>query len=315
MRRIVSLLLCLGAISCGGIAEDTRGGGDRDDSQDPSEDEDDPPPDCSGTFGEAELFFEDPGWLSQALTPSADGLEFYYARLALDPDLDDSGTRLPTVRRRASADAEFGEPVLLSALATTCEAVRPGTEFAAFDLSVDGKRLYMGCSDYGRVAGSSGPLLLFERTATDESFVTPPLVIGEVGISVGLTRDELTAFAMSLDPNVNAVVRYDRSSVAAPFGEGKVVSGTRGLANPEPAPDGSSLWGVSAVPGGARLQIVVFEWDASTESYQATGAPLGAPPEGTSDVSPALSRDCRAVYFSRITHGPFPRSQVMVARR
>jgi hypothetical protein len=271
-------------------------------------------PDCSGDFGDWAVLFEDPGWSAQALAPSSDGLEFFYARLAWDPTLDDSGTRLPVVRTRTSLRSNFGEPTTLWDLATACEGVRAGTSLAGLDLSVDGKRLYLVCSAFAFEPGASGPLLMFERTGPFASFDQPPAVVGEAGISLGLTRDELQAFGTSLDPSLGTVLTYRRGSLAEPFGAAEMAPGAVALSNPEPAPDNLALLGV--VPGldglGSRLGVARYNIEAGAyESPVYAGTP---PPEGTSDVSPALSGDCREIYMARQVNAE-KSTQVVVARR
>ncbi len=49
--------------------------------------------DCSGTFSKPELLFDEGDHYPQALAPSADGLELFYVRLALDENLDPVGPR------------------------------------------------------------------------------------------------------------------------------------------------------------------------------------------------------------------------------
>lgn len=274
-----------------------------------------PPVDCSGSFAEPVVLFEDSGWISQALTPSANGLEFFYARLAMDSTLSSSGTREPTLRTRPSLDSDFGEPVTLVELITACESVRPGTELAGLDLSNDRLRLYIACSTFLPDPGSTGPLLMVERETDWGPFSLPPKVVGEVGISLGLTRDELTAFGTSLDPAIGAVLWYKRSSVSEFFGPGEVIPGAISLYNPEPSPDLLELWGAVDVPGTVQSQIAVSQFNEDTQSF-APPQPFGAPPPvGATDFSPALSRDCRTLYFSRYTNSPSPLSQVMVAGR
>src|SRR5690606_25285737 len=130
-----------------------------------------------------------------------------------------------SLRTRPALDADFGEPVILSELALACESVRSGTELAALDLSYDGLRLYIGCSAFVHEVGASGPLLMVERAHLGASFNLPTWTIGEVGISLGISRDELTAYGTSLDPSVNGVVWYKRSAVYDSFGSGEVVPG------------------------------------------------------------------------------------------
>src|SRR5690606_23384928 len=218
----------------------------------PGEPSPEPIPDCSGDFTETEVMFEDVGWISQALAPSADGLEFYYARQAVDRSLDDSGMRLPTLRTRPTKESDFGEPVILWELTTACDIARPGTSLAALDISRDGLRLYMGCSAFIYEEGASGPLLVMERRDRRDSFTLPARTIGEVGISLGLSRDELTAYGPTLDPSVPGIVEYNRSSIQESFGTAEITPGEIPMINPEPTPDGLELWGAMSISGSTK---------------------------------------------------------------
>lgn len=331
LKSPVAVACCFCLAACGGIAErslDDANGWNVDEGPSGGEGPDPagpfappphdaslgPEPDCSGDFGEPEVLFEDPGWMSQALAPSANGLEFYYARLAVDRSLDDSGTRLPTLRTRSSIDSDFGEPSILSHLATACEEAKPGAGLATLDLSYDGKRLYLGCSTYDFGPNENGPLLLFERAETGKDFNLAPTNVGQVGISLGLTRDELTAFGTSLDPSIEEVVLYQRSSIYSPFGRAEIAPGSIELENPEPSATGRELWGTMVVAGTTARQIAVTAWNAETREYEPPTSAGFVPPGDATDASPALSGDCRSLYFARFSKGS-ALSQVVVARR
>jgi hypothetical protein len=274
-----------------------------------------PLPDCSGSFADPQVMFEDPGWISQALAPSANGLEFFYARLAVDRALDDSGTRLPTLRTRATIDSNFSEPVILWELTTACESARSGTTLAALDISRDGLRLYIGCSTFAHTAGSTGPLLVLERPDLGASFELPAQVIGEMGISLGLTRDELTAYGTTLDPSIKEVLWYKRDSIGDTFGPAEIAAGAVSMSNPEPSPDGDELWGVVNITGTTRKQVARSLWNEPSQGYESPTTIELSPPEDSSDVSPALTGDCRSLYFSRYTVSSNVISRVMIARR
>jgi hypothetical protein len=156
---------------------------------------------------------------------------------------------------------------------------------------------------------------MFERPGPGAAFELPPEVVGEVGLSIGLTRDELTAYGTSLDPAIGAVVWHHRSSLSETFGPAKVAPGAISLSNPEPSPDGLALWGVVNVPNATRKQLAVSRWNEETQSYETPTRVGAAPAEGSSDASPALSSDCRSVYFTRYSGAPSALSQILIARR
>src|SRR5690606_30299840 len=99
-RFIFITALVLGAEACGGIvvypddeannpmttadsgsSDGTSSETDDDGPEQPDDDEDDDEGvDCGGVFGPPEVLFGDVGWVPQALSPTRDALEFYYAR-------------------------------------------------------------------------------------------------------------------------------------------------------------------------------------------------------------------------------------------
>lgn len=277
--------------------------------EDPSAD----PVDCTGNFGESELLFKDEGWIPQALSPTRDGLEFFYAREALDTSLDNSGQRRFAMRARASRDDPYSDPIPLTYLDDVCDAAEPGTEPSALDVSGDALRLYIGCNALGTGEPYFGPLLLATRPNRTSRFEVQAEPIGLAGISLGLTKDELEGFGSSLDPAVPQILHYTRSSMNEAFSGGVPVAGGIELLNPEPAPDGLFMLGVQ---NGSTRRIA---WSVRAgkgfpfSEPSTDGMPL--PGEGTQDYSPALTANCREIYFLRTVMGPVYDAMVMVARR
>lgn len=272
--------------------------------------------DCTGSFGEAELLFEDPGWVPQALSPTRDGLEIFYGRLAIDKSLDDSGKRRFAVRSRASVNEKFSDPVPLVDLDEACEKAESGTEPSALDVSGDALRLYIGCNAFSGAPYPLGPLLLATRLDRSSPFVVAAEPIGWAGISLGLTKDELEGFGSSLDPAVPEVLYYSRNSMDESFSPGVVAPGGVEMLNPEPAPDGLALLGVVSDDITLKARI------ASSVRTE-LGAPFsqptteGMPPPGVecNDYSPALTANCREIYFLRLYPLPNYHAEVMVSRR
>ncbi len=270
--------------------------------------------DCSGVFDEPRVAFVDPGWMPQALSPTPDGLEFFYLSLADDLSIDVSGKRRPFVRRRSSVEEPWSEPEELTELTDVCELWSPGTEPAALDVSLDSRRLYLGCNAMSDSDRPTGPLLVASRVDRQSPFVVQDQVFGEVGISLGITRDELSAYGTTITPDFSDVLLYQRSSLAEPFG----APATLGISmrNPEPSPDGLALYGVK-VPGSVLYSelVVATRTEVDAPWGEPLPAELPAPPSGYSDHSPALSGDCRSLYFMRRrSQGPFE-AQVLVMGR
>ncbi len=265
---------------------------------------------CEGEFGEPEVLFVDEGWLPQALAPTSDGLEFFYARRTNDVALDESGQRHVTVRRRASLDEPLGEPIQVAELMFACDALFPGTQLAGLDVSPDALRLYIACNAFRSGPDSDGQLIIATRPDRLSPFEVQSMPIGMVGTSIGLTRDELTAYATSLDPERDGIWRYQRADVNEAFGDGVLVEGLSEVMNPEPIPDGLGLLMVDK-SGSPRRMVASYRSTASDPLALPSSAGLPQPPAGSSDYSPALSADCATLYFTRVGGG----DRVMVARR
>lgn len=306
-----------GGRSTGGTAGETGGGGSTGGSIDPGSggELNAENVDCTGDFGESELLFRDEGWIPQALSPTRDGLEFFYARSALDASVDDSGQRRFAMRSRRSLDEPYSDPIPLTYLDDVCDAVEPGTEPSALDVSGDALRLYIGCNAFG---GDSyfGPLLLATRPDRGSVFEVQATPIGQAGISLGLTKDELEGFGSSLDPAVPQILHYTRDSMNEPFSEGVPVAGGIELLNPEPAPDGLFMLGVLSLsnPPVTRIAWSVRAWKGQPFSTPSTEG-MPEPGERTYDYSPALTANCREIYFLRTITSPVYDAMVMVARR
>lgn len=288
-----------------GSSERTSSETDDDGPEQPDDDEDDDEGvDCGGAFGQPELLFEDVGWMPQALSPTKDALEFYYARGPLG-----GGARDIVVRRRSSLGGAWSEPESLPEIEGLCETVAPEFQVAALDVSGDGLRLYVGCNSFAPGVYPNGPLFVAVRADRSSPFVVIPEPVGFIGISIGISRDELTAFGTSRDPAIGHVLMYKRSSIFEAFGEATVVPGAPELTNPEPAPGDLLLMGVES------NHLVVVERPALDQPFGVmnnVGLPM---PSGTDrDVSPALGADCRTLYFTRRSVSP-AKARVMVAYR
>jgi hypothetical protein len=272
--------------------------------------------DCTGDFGEPEVLFEDVGWIPQALSTTRDGLEFFYARLALDDSIDDSGQRRFAVRMRESQENEFSDPIPLVELDDACALAEPGTQPSALDVSGDALRLYIGCNSLAGPPYEQGPLLLATRADKHSPFVVQEEPIGVAGISLGLTKDELEGFGSSLDPAVPEIIHYTRPSIDVPFDSGVSILGGVEMLNPEPAPDGLYLLGVvgDVTPGVNQIGFSMRRQNGAAFSAPSTE---GMPPPGvnTDDYSPALTSNCREIYFLRTHSPPDFHGEVMVSRR
>lgn len=270
--------------------------------------------DCSGAFGAPSLAFEDEGWSPQALSPTRDTLEFFYARRAISKTTDPSGERKITVRRRSSVEDAFSEPEPVVELDGVCVKVRPGTEIAGLDVSGDALRLYIACNWFKDPQFGAGPLVVAQRKDRSSPFVIQEATIGDVQFSIGVSRDELTLFATSRDPSVDYLLTQRRSSVDAAFGEMTPVPGLPTIRNPEPIPGGLGLLGVDGSVNVSSHLVMVQRPDERAAFGAPTSDGLPVPPSGAGDYSPALSGDCRTLYFMRY-HFSLQSAQVLEVGR
>jgi len=289
-----------------GDTEAVEPGADDDQPLEPDEDgrptdeqQDEAQLDCSGSFDDPSLLFEDVGWSPQALSPTRDGLEFFYARLALSLAVDASGERKITVRRRAHVDDVFLDPEPVVELDGVCAQVQPGTEIAGLDVSRDALRLYIACNTFAKGDYGLSSLVVARRADRQSPFAVDPRPIGQVGYSIAITRDELTLFATSSDIAVDYVLMHTRSSVDEPFGELRPVPGWPTIRNPEPVPGGLRLLGVDSSTG-TRSHLVSVQRNSEDGDFSAPSTEgLPTPPEYMGDYSPALAGDCKSLYFTR----------------
>lgn len=278
--------------------------------------------DCTGTFGTPELLFSaPPGETPQSLSITGDDLELYY-----EVESESAGPRLEVRKRSRRTDA-FGPPTVLPAeLMELCT----GPTGPSLDVSDDGLRLYLTCVDTTGEVIVPGPLRLAERASRSAGFaLLRPTAIGQGGVSISVSADELTAFWSDYaDRSAPKPVTATRGSLDAAFGS---PSGPAGAANdtlrhPEISSDLRNLFGaLDAGTGFSRL--VMYVRPSPSVAFGAPGTQgLPTPPaitddpgtpevEGVEDLSPTLSADCRSLYFLRYTHGPTRTFDVYAARR
>jgi len=255
---------------------------------------------CSGDFAEPVVRFEDVGWSPQALSPTRDGLEFFYARLALNSTVDSSGERKITVRRRAHLQEPWRAPESVVELDGVCAQVEAGTEIAGLDVSKDALRLYIACNTFAPGDYGLGKLVVAHRVDRESPFVVDPRPIGEVGYSIAVSRDELTLYATSNDASVDYVLMHTRSSVDEAFGPMVPVPGLPTIRNPEPVPGSLMLLGADRSATSKRSHLVsVVRPDAESSFGVPDTLGLPVPPDNMGDYSPALAGDCRTLYFTR----------------
>jgi hypothetical protein len=168
------------------------------------------------------------------------------------------------------------------------------------DVTLDGLRLYIACSD--DQAGSVGPLRLATRASRQAAFVLAPEPLGTVGNSISISEDELELFAVTSPGRGGYTMVYQRESLDDPFGPGELVQGLGGpFSFPELSPDGLSLFGI-AEDGGDRL-VVASRAAPSGPFSSPTSVGLPAPEATHLQFAPTVSQTCRLYYLSFAANG------------
>jgi hypothetical protein len=242
--------------------------------------------DCSGAFGTPRTVLEIFDMSLSALTLGPDELELIYNGVALgfnDPVLYSA--------RRASKTEMFSNPVGLPELDAACTSP---TQTRSGDLSFDGLTFYFAC--YLASQLQPMPLRVARRTSLDAPFVLDPEPIGELIAGPSVSRDELELFSGLAEVPTMRLVRDD---ISEPFGPAEPVAGFEmlALATPEIAANGRDIFVSQTTTGGSSYGI-------ATATRSGPGAAFGPLqwvllPEDPNEVfrSPAISNDCRSLYY------------------
>jgi hypothetical protein len=258
--------------------------------------------DCSGTFATPALGLTEDAkakLASPALSP--DALTLFYTR-TLD---DQIGFRTST---RASLTAVFPAGAAVPELDAACQAA----EGRSVDLSADGLRAYVAC--YSATAEPVGTATL--SVAVRASLGAPFALSGakvQVGAGAAISKDELTLFTSSdINPGFKPPLLFQRASLADAFGAGAAIPGLEevNLTAPDPAPDGTTLY-------GGLMGNVVVTTRASADAPFAAPSVLFAPADATQQLgAPEVSQDCRRLFFVRQTSANgLTTSELMEAHR
>jgi hypothetical protein len=250
--------------------------------------------DCSGAFGTPRTVLEIFDMQVSALTLSPDELELIY-------NADTLGATGPGLysARRASKTEMFSNPVGLPELDAACTSplhTRSG------DLSFDGLTFYFAC--YLSTQRQPMPLRVARRTSLDAPFVLDPEPLGELIAGPSVSRDELELFSALDDV---PVMRLGRDDISEPFGPAEPVAGFEmlALATPEIAANGRDIFVSQTTTGGSSYGIA----KATRSGPSAAFGPLEwVLPENPEEVfrSPAISNDCRSLYY--VNERPNPRA-------
>jgi hypothetical protein len=212
-------------------------------------------------------------------TITGDELELFYV---VGPGDDEH----PYVARRQSTQDTF-EPGSLVVELDVC------TNSVNLDVSQDGLRMYLACTDD---LSADGDLLLFERSTRSDAFALSG-AIGRAGLSVSLSDDELTLFYA---PRVvGGMRRATRASRADDFSAPAPVSEFSSLAfyAPDLASDDLSLYGAT------EDEIAVSTLSASSGQFS---APIVIVDDSETSGAPAITQDCRKMYYIGISTSTVP---------
>lgn len=248
-------------------------------------------PDCSGSFGEPELAFEDGELFANSLSPTGDELELFY--FTYDPN---SASRQLARRARDTRAAAFGPRLDIPELANLCGS----QDISSLEISDDGLRLYVSCAEEAAAMAVSSTLYVAQRASRSAAFVPGEQTLGTVNLSIGIARDELTLYSVTDAPQLTV---QERSSITEAFGSPTSVAGADvEFRTPEPSPDGLSLFGVvSDAASGGRISVMTrASQTAPFASPTTEGMPTAPAGQGAGDGSPAISADCRTLYFVRL---------------
>lgn len=258
---------------------------------------------CTGAFGAPRTLWIETQSAASSLSVTDDELEIYY--IIRDVILDAGATLgeyVVKMRTRQTKSALFSDPVTLTQLSDVCAAeVGAGTfNLGGVDVSGDGLRLYFSCYDELADVGS---VHLAERSDRNSAFTLNAGTFGSVSSSLDVTRGELTLLAVAGYANGGTpeTVMHTRASTAEPFGTAIPVPGVPSeFHQPDLARDGLHLYGSMRDPVTAVNQLAVA---VRTDPGAAFGPPAidGLPfTTGSEDYTPAISADCRTLYFERL---------------
>lgn len=246
--------------------------------------------DCSGAFGTPRTVLEIFDMQLSALTLSPDELELIY-----HADTLGRGNSALYSARRASKTDMFSNPIGLPELDAACTNplhTRSG------DLSFDGLTFYFACY----LSTERQPLRVARRTSLDAPFVLDLEPIGELIAGPSVSRDELELFSALADV---PAMRLGRDDISEPFGPAEPVAGFEmlALATPEIAANGRDIFVSQTTTGGPSYGIARATRSGPGAAFGPLEWVLPETP-GESLRSPAISNDCRSLYYVNDTANP-----------
>jgi hypothetical protein len=193
--------------------------------------------------------------------------------------------------RRGSTNVLFPDATPVAELSGVCGALIIG----GMDVTLDGLRLYIACSD--DAGGYVGPLRLATRPDRQSPFELSAEPLGTVGNSISISEDELTLYAVTAPGAMGYALVYERASLDAPFGPAELVMGLGGsFRYPEISADGLNLFGVADLDS-ERL-VVASRATPSGPFSAPTSTGLPAPVGAARQFGPSVAQGCHLWYLN-----------------
>lgn len=246
---------------------------------------------CSGAFGSPGIMAADPNDHPNSLSPTGDELELFY----IQGETTSNPTRRIVKRSRNNTNDIFGPVTPVTELASAC-----GTDIqGSIDVTDNGLRMYIDCEPQDTTQPTS--VRIAQRTNRTSPFTMLNGTFGSVGYSISVSTDELTLYATPPPVSNGVPAQYTRPTPDAPFTGPTSIGISTNVFNPEPSYTGLELYGSDST------QLLVAQRNSPTATF-GTPTPVAGitPPTGMRDVTPAITPDCRAIYFVRIQTATTP---------
>ena len=264
--------------------------------------------DCGGNFGTPSVVLSVPGVEIGSLAPSSDELELIYSGAT---QTDVSYTSGFYRSARASKDVPFAPGTPLPELDAACADSTLGR---SGDLSADGLRFYFVCYSLEE-ADPLVALHVARRASPGAAFVVDSTTYGTVRPGPAISADELTLFTSASRAEIVGANSYVRPSASAPFGSATILAGLETVITPDLSSDGRFLFG-SVTNGDVPSALVVAERASTNVSFASYTPVLTAPDLRSVLGSPAISQDCRSLYYVLVANDPIPLTySAMVVKR
>ncbi len=261
--------------------------------------------DCEGDFGNPRPILTAPEDEVGSLSISADELELVYA---LGPGPENQGARSFFHSVRPNKQAMFPAGDALPSLNVACG---DDALYRSGDLSADGLSYYFVCYASGDAAPTD--LHVARRASRADPFAVDATTYGQVSSGPTVDSTELLLITSPTNAQTGAPLAFTRADTSSPFSNGTALTGLESLVTPDLSSDDRSLFGSS------RTASTLSSIQVATRS--APGGAFGAPVALLTDTtgvlnygSPAISADCRSLYFVSLSGPPYVYTAMVMQR-